>query len=456
MCLVIFGIYTISGRAAVLSLSTLTSLFEQFLVALATNFCRKPEDDRRSGNEFPSEVLSAISSLQALAYRLVVSKEKLMTDGDVDRVVKLLRTATEKRDDVNIATTEDENEADEREIRTVTHPSEGRESNESLLRRTGILHRADSNRWSFTCNALRDFLAARHLSDTPFKTLDKVLEEQKVLRHARFSQMAAFLCGLFRDNAESPLQSSLVKDMTLQVTKSTRRVSVDKLASSGGEAMSEDTGNDGVGRSHVMSYVHTLQALAECSHNDDLTGSLVRSLPKSILLQRDGLFPTQCLAGLALAVKDERSSITHVEVELLPYHGFQGDELLNLAEALAANSKLQTLIIRWQNFPLMVAFLKAALKNTPSLDTVLVQNSTRKPISHVSASTWVSLHEVAALLRNTVSFFFMDCTASIVLSHLIPYLPNTIQNLDFSGCVVNNVSAAALGSKVTKTLRGVL
>ncbi|KAK7459430.1 hypothetical protein BaRGS_00038998, partial [Batillaria attramentaria] len=108
VCLAVFGVYLATGEAGLASVTSLTSLFEQFLVAMATSFCRKT-DIAVPGTEFPSDVISAISNLQALAYRMLVTKGKLLSESDLERVVTHLRAALQAGDeDENTATPTDD------------------------------------------------------------------------------------------------------------------------------------------------------------------------------------------------------------------------------------------------------------------------------------------------------------------------------------------------------------
>ena len=255
MCLAVFGVYLTSGAggAAVLcSLTTLTSLLQQFLVALVTRFCRAldaeaaaeavedPESGEAPGSGVSPDLVAAISQLQSLAYRSLVSRAKLLTDGDLDSALQHLRAALEARasrgSDVTPRVTFNGEEGGE-----VNGHEEGGEGGRggggvtartgggggmtltdvSLLSRSGLLAKVGvgvGRVWGFTCSLTRDFLAARHLADMSAEALSAALEEQKVLRHPRFAQTTAFLCSLLHEESEdSEALASLVSDISIQV-----------------------------------------------------------------------------------------------------------------------------------------------------------------------------------------------------------------------------------------------
>ena len=71
----------------------------------------------------------------------------------------------------------------------------------------------------------------------------------------------------------------------------------------------------------------TFQALSEYtpepSEEDGVTSELVKSLPKCVIVQLDGLIPLKCLHGLGLAVRHPSYHLTRFEIDLLPYHTYQ-------------------------------------------------------------------------------------------------------------------------------------
>ena len=241
LCLAVFGVYLSLGKEGLASLTTLTSLFQQFLIAMATSFCRKL-DMEVSGTHFSQDLVVAIGQLQGLAYRTLVSRGKLLSDTDLDGVVRHLRAALEAKEDDDV--TNRAQFADSREGESQMNGHGGRDGEEEkeavvakgkpaaatvsdvhLLTKIGLLQRVGGGvgRWSFTCSMTREFLAARHLADMAEDALRDAIEEQKILRHPRFAQTASFLCGLLGQEADSDALASLFKDLSFQVGSGRRR-----------------------------------------------------------------------------------------------------------------------------------------------------------------------------------------------------------------------------------------
>ena len=247
MCLAVFGVYVSLGGEGLANLTTLTSLFQQFLVAMATSFCRKL-DMEVSGTHFSHDLVAAIGELQLLAYRTLVSRGKLLSDADLEGVVRLCRAALEAQEDdavtsgASLAGSREGGSRDgvSREGGSQVNGHGGGEgpgekvqavgakvkvasaavSDVSLLMKMGLLQRVGigaAGRWSFTCSMTREFLAARHLADMAAEALSDALNEQKILRHPRFAQTASFLCGILGQEADSDLLPALLKDLSVQV-----------------------------------------------------------------------------------------------------------------------------------------------------------------------------------------------------------------------------------------------
>ena len=250
MCLAVFGIYVSFGGEGLANLTTLTSLFQQFLAAMATSFCRKL-DMEVSGTHFSHDLVAAIGELQLLAYRTLVSRGKLLSDADLEGVVRLCRAALEAQEDDVVtsgASLAGSREGGSREGGSQVNGHGGGEgpgekvqavvtkvkvasaavSDVSLLMKMGLLQRVGigaAGRWSFTCSMTREFLAARHLADMAAEALSDALNEQKILRHPRFAQTASFLCGILGEEADSDLLPALLKDLSVQVSSLSVQVS---------------------------------------------------------------------------------------------------------------------------------------------------------------------------------------------------------------------------------------
>ncbi|KAL8591300.1 hypothetical protein ACOMHN_041641 [Nucella lapillus] len=538
VCLLVFGVYLANGRQGLgqdQGLSTLTSLLQRFLVATATTFLQKlgteAEDEVGGGIQISPELVTGISELQSLAYRSMVTRGKLLTEGDLSPVLRHIRAALEAPDlpkeedrvrkkrekDVveddavegqggeeeegggggGAEEGEEEGGGEEEDVKKELSAASKQEkqkkratkvqtmvnvTDSQLLTRAGVLHKigggggGGGGRWAFTCSMTREFLAARHLADLPGEKLDEALKEQKVLRHPRLAQTASFLCSLLQGDPDPRVLGSLLEDISIQVLKHGRKINFKDDASSINGHPSEDGEEgdvNGVG-SQITNFSHCLQALAECSSSSSSasssssttasssssTGSqlsnpsteLPKSLPKAMIVQRDGLIPVKCLQGLALAVESPLYHLTTLHIELLPFQVYQSQVFQTLAQALSENQHLQNVVIRWHRLPLAVDFLKACLVKAPALSSVVLEDVSRQSVvKNVSASTWANLQEACSLLKNTRSFSLVDCGSAHVVAQWVNYLPNTIRAMQFKGCAFNSISAANLGSKLEKS-----
>ncbi|XP_076434990.1 uncharacterized protein LOC143274892 [Babylonia areolata] len=99
-CLLLFGVFLTNGVAGLSSLTTLTSLLQRFLVAMATSFLKKLGVEMvavEGGRQFSPELVAAISEIQALAYRSLVSRRKLLSEAeDLPSALQHLRGVLEE------------------------------------------------------------------------------------------------------------------------------------------------------------------------------------------------------------------------------------------------------------------------------------------------------------------------------------------------------------------------
>jgi hypothetical protein len=230
VCLAVFGVYVSTGEAGLASITTHTSLLQQYLVAMATGFCRrlmpelagKPGDG--GGGELSPELMAALSLLQQLAYVTLVTLQKLLRDGDLEGAAQRLRacalqaySGNFRASTVSFSTSTfgtSEPQTNQATVNGQTEAtgggggeggggagggggggggggSKGKNKGQSpasmsdsaLLLRIGLVARvggASWAQWAFPCGMLREFLAARHLADLNLATLEKELDEQKV------------------------------------------------------------------------------------------------------------------------------------------------------------------------------------------------------------------------------------------------------------------------------------
>lgn len=435
------------GSAGLASISSLTELFEQYLVAMATNFCHKSGIDI-SGTEFPDEVISAVRGLQMLAFKTLVTKGKLLAEVELEHITKCLRAAigTGNDSEGHHNSVSDSRSVESENGESVNAETDNKEDDWSVISRLGVLSTVPAgSKWTFTSSMLRDFLAARHLSDMQQNLLDKTMDEYGLHNSSKFAQTVAFLCGLFRNDTDPTVAESVLKDMLIQTFKRTR-----KISPKGGNAeypYRKEYSKNGVDNA-ITNFFHALYVLGECCSRQKVVEDLAKSLPKTMSVSREGLIPSMCLTGLARVIQDSNFCLTHFEIDLLPHQNFHNHALLSLADALAMNTHLQDVVVRWYSFPLVVDFSRACLQNAPPLQSIVFQDVSKTPAKNIPASTWAGLQELCTLLQNTKNFSFLDCRSALVVSQLVLYIPTTVLSIDLSGCDMNNISAADLGSRV--------
>ncbi|GFR91288.1 E3 ubiquitin-protein ligase DZIP3 [Elysia marginata] len=489
----------ILGASALMSVSTLTSLCEQLLLALATAYVRRQpelqatptgEEEAESKQEgFPEEVTLAVGRLETLAFHTLTSRQLAFTEAELDELT----------------------------------------DGDQTLIQLGALHKSGpGRRYKFSCSLLRDFLAARFLADLDPVTLNDNIETFALLRSPRTAYVVAFACGLYQRDRCSPTLTALFQQMGLQNERRMKRAvgfrhgsagaankrdrnkqaTVGKTNSTGGKAISsriienggpKTNGNYALMNGHkehepssarihglrttdtnksmsqcatgpegcdlasnincLYVYSHSLLALAECQGRADLVTCLSPSFPRRLQIGRDnGLLAGGLVNGLSHLLETgpvgEQSAsassvgVVSAEITLISLHERQRETWLELARALGRTETLRSLTVNWSSADMMADFLFTCLNEGPkNLSTIQVVDRTSggSKVDHES-STWANIRGFCSKLEPHVrEFSFLGSRAASVTCHVVQSVPPTLKVLDLSGSAFNMMCAAQLG-----------
>ncbi|XP_012937299.1 uncharacterized protein LOC101849611 [Aplysia californica] len=410
-CTAVMAVYRVLGREKLETISSLTGLMEQYLVALAFAFCQN-EGLEVQEQEFPEVVTRTISQLETLAFHSVSTKSLTFTDDDL--------------------------------VGVTSNPA---------VTQMGVLTKAGPGlRWKFTCTLLRDFLTARFLADLPQNELVRKLEDHHFLRSPRAASIVAFCLGLYRNDHSAQTLDFLFSQMASLNARRSKKVVFKPKAEP--DFMDENHLRSGA----AMSYCHSLMALTEVEGRSDAIEILANSFPRLLQLRGEGIINPRMVSGLCYMLKDPKVKVLNVEINLVNLHTRQKELYLSIAEALSQTSHLKTLTVAWSSLSLMSEFLKVCLSKRPALQILRVEDFTKKAIKTVEASTWADLQEFCSCLSSVTHFSFYGCHMSSVTCHVINSLPAELQILDLARSSINMIGADALGkfmenSVATRELR---
>lgn len=389
VCTLVLAVYRILGPEPLPRLTTLTDLFQQYQVAMATQYCHMQELEMEDG-QFPEQVIRVISQLENLAYNTFKSKKLSMTEEDLLQI-----------------------------------------QHSSVMIQLGALSRQGPGlRWKFACSMLMDFLSARFLPE---------ISVENLLKSPRTASIVAFAAGLYKAGSTSDTVNKLFKEMAQHNGSKSKKI----VFKDNADVDSSVAGH--VNSGSVKSYSHSLMALVECEGRPEIVDILKPSFPKLIQICDSSMVNRTVFHGLSLMVSNPKIIITTLEIHLIPLHLKQRQSFISLASAFSVNPHLKTITLAWSCVELMAEFLKTCLASSPKLHTVRVADYTRRPLKAIEASTWANVQDFCACLGNVNQFLFTNCKTPALTCHVVRSLPTCLQSLDLSKSLLNMIGADELG-----------
>lgn len=390
VCTVVLAVFRISGVKSLSHVATLTDLFQQYQVAMATQYCHMHELEIAE-KEFPEQVIRAIGQLEKMAYDTFKSKKLALTETEIDEL-----------------------------------------PNSSVMTQLGALTRQGPGlRWKFACSLLMDFLAARFLPEVSMNNL---------FRSPRTYSIVAFASGLYNANSSKEALVKLFREMAQHNNSKCKRISF--------KDPTEDTAT--IGSTHmqsgaVKSYSHSLASLVECQGKKELIEVLRLTFPKLIQICDRNIINPAIFRGLSIMAAYPKVAITTLEISLVPLHLKQRKLFRSLATALSQNPHLKTITLAWSCVELMAEFLKLCLVSSPKLHTLRIEDCTKKVLKSIEASTWADVQKFCACVGNVSNLLFTNCKTPSLTSHFVHCLPSTLNSLNLTKSQLNTIGADELG-----------
>lgn len=400
-CLLIFAIYQSSKNAKIADISGLTSLMEAYGFAMATQFCKRQKLDI-IGLEFPEEVVKAIDQLSTFAFRTLNDEEYVFTEEGI----------------LN-------------------------DTQNAIVFKLGAFFKLTPvSKWVFTCSLMHDFLAARHLSDYVLEEMISIIKDHRLMKQSRNNQLVMFTCGLYRNDHDTLVIRQLFSEMAIQNIRNTRVETEDS-------SISEDElrpVRPPSGR--FQDFSQSLLSLAEAKFREDALEAVAQSFPPRTVIKRDGLLSYKSLLSLPQIMLHDTNRITHLEIYLIPVFICQIQLYTDFAESISKSEVLSHLKLVWSSMDVLARFLDAFMKTTKSIESVTLQDACKKPIKQVSAATWATLQNACQNMIKCQKFAFLHGKVAAISYFVLQHLPDTIQELDISGCVLNMMCASEVSAKV--------
>ncbi|KAL5017433.1 hypothetical protein ScPMuIL_007022 [Solemya velum] len=402
-CLQLFIVYQTLKGINVRDIVTVTDLLEKSAVAMAAVFCKRQKLDI-IGEELPDEIVHAVAKLEEFAFKMHLENKKTFTDDDVIR-----------------------------------------ETQNSIAFKLGAFVKFFTNtKYKYTCSLQHDFLCAKHLSDMVLEDMSKIIENNGMMKQSRFKQVISMICGLFRTDCDTQVIKTLFTELCARNFRFTRGVS------DGRQPFDTSSTKSQTPSGHITDFSHSLQSLSECPNREDVLEMMSESFPARVVLRRDGLVPIKCVQGLSQIMAFDGNKISELDINLRPIYAHQHVLYLSLAKATSSSKNLKILKVSWSSLDLMASFLNSVVEGSESLETIFLSDVSKKPIKQVSAETWAGLQDACQNMTRIKSLTILNGKVAAVIYHVIHHLPDTINELNFTGCNMNLMCACELSGKLER------
>lgn len=402
ICLLTFGVYQTMKHINLKEITTVANLFETYGIAMASLYCKRQKIDV-IGLEFPEDVMEAIEQLTTFAFTSLTDDNKCFTEEEILK-----------------------------------------ETKSQIVFKLGVFHKfTEGTKWRFVCNLMQHFLAAKHLADFVLEDILKLIKDHSLTKHSKYNQTISFLCGIYRNDFDTPVLSSLFTELAVKNVRHTK-VSIQEVKSNGMVEIEKKKPRPPSGQ--ILDFGQSLQSLAECYNRDDAFEIISRSLPARIFLRRDGIISSKCIYALQQVLQFPENRIAHLELHVLPLYLYQQEMYINLAKAASKSKTIKSLKLNSNSLELSSKFLNSFLEEAELVDSIVVDNLGKKNPRHITASTWATLQNACQNMGKTNHFSFRNCKEAATVYFVIHHLPNTIQELNFSGCTMNMMCAGEISS----------
>lgn len=403
ICLQLFVVFQTLKGINVQDIVTVSDLLEKAAIAMAAIFCKRKKIDI-IGEELPDEIVHAVEQLEEFAFKMHLENKKTFTDDDVVREIP-----------------------------------------NSIDFKLGAFVKSLTNtKYKYTCSLQHDFLCAKHMSDMVLDDMSTIIEDNRMMKQSRYKQVISMICGLFRNDHDTKVIKTLFTELCTRNIRFTRGVS------DGGRSFETSSNKQQSSSGHITDFSHSLQSLSECPGREDVLQMMSESIPARVVLRRDGIVPVKCIQGLSHMMAFDGNKITELDINLHPIYAHQHVLYLALAKATSSSKNLKTLKVSWSSLDLMANFLKSVIDGSESLEDVIFSDVAKKPIKRVTAETWAALQGACQQMTRIKSLTFINGKVAAVIYHVIHYLPDTINELNFIGCNMDMMCACELSGQLER------
>ena len=184
---------------------------------------------------------------------------------------------------------------------------------------------------------------------------------------------------------------------------------------------------------------------------DEAVEVIARSLPRRLYMKRSCLPESESLAGLSIVLRSEAANITELDMLLGHYDDEYHAAVVSIATALATNSHVTHVTLRWSDADLLSLFLAEMFGRRSAVVEVTCIDQSARVVDVTSTTALNNLRKAGDRMTSVSTFRFANCRNAALVSGLVRHLPLTLRELHLPGSVVDVVGARELARHLEAT-----
>ena len=210
--------------------------------------------------------------------------------------------------------------------------------------------------------------------------------------------------------------------------------------------------NNGISEGNIARFDLSLICLHD-THDcpGEAVEAISKSLPCRLYMKQDRLPANEALSGLAVVLNSDPANITQLDLFLCDHGDEHHAALTSIATALAGNSTVTSVTLRWTDADLLSFFVAEMFGRRSAIAHVKCIDHSPTAVDVVSATSLMDLRKAGEHMASVCSLSFANCRNASFVTGLFRYLPLTLREIHLPGSFVDVVCARALARHLEAT-----
>ena len=171
---------------------------------------------------------------------------------------------------------------------------------------------------------------------------------------------------------------------------------------------------------------------------------VARSLPSRLYMRASRLPESETLDGLRLVLRSDPANVTQLDMLLGHYDDEYHAAVVSIATALASNSHVTHVTLRWSDADLLALFLAEMFGRQSAIVEVTCVDQSPTVVDAASATALNDLRKAGERMASVNTLSFSNCRNAALVSGLLRHLPLTLHELRLAGSAIDVVGTREL------------